>query len=440
MPIALEELKAHLTSVCAENNIVEGKTASFDRMQAQADILSGEAWHRKVLRLVASYVARGLEDWEIQSICRDFTLEGYTTEQTVIEVQKMINGARAKGFAPPSIEGDPKDSVAKGPLLTLIGDVEKRDVNHLVDGILECKSLIGLVGASGCGKSFVAIDLAMCIATGTPFHGRNIIEGLVLMCVGEGHAGMPDRRDAWCMHHGLEKDKASLAITDRPADLFEEPYLERFYAETEKLTEQHGPLRLIVIDTVARHMPGMDENASRDMGEFIRAADKLKQDFSCAVMLVHHTGLSHQDRARGSSAFKAALDTEIILKPIGEHDISMNCAKQKDGPPFDQLQFLKVSVGKSLVLQEVAASRRKKENKLNTGEEFALNVLKATLNKVSKNSVHLDEWRKEFNRRHHGDNSKSKAQAFLRARESLARKGFVCVNNDYYSLGDKATK
>ena len=123
MPIALEELKAHLTSVCAENNIVEGKTASFDRMQAQADILSGEAWHRKVLRLVASYVARGLEDWEIQSICRDFTLEGYTTEQTVIEVQKMINGARAKGFAPPSIEGDPKDSVAKGPLLTLIGDV-----------------------------------------------------------------------------------------------------------------------------------------------------------------------------------------------------------------------------------------------------------------------------------------------------------------------------
>jgi len=98
-----------------------------------------------------------------------------------------------------------------------------------------------------------------------------------------------------------------------------------------------------------------------------------------------------------------------------------------------------VSVGKSLVLQEVAASRRKKENKLNTGEEFALNVLKATLNKVSKNSVHLDEWRKEFNRRHHGDNSKSKATAFRRARESLARKGFIRADKDYYSLGDKAT-
>ena len=74
MPIALEDLKAHLTPVCAENNIVEGKTASFDRMQAQAAIMSGGEWHRTVLRSVAAYVARGLYDWEIQSICKDFTL------------------------------------------------------------------------------------------------------------------------------------------------------------------------------------------------------------------------------------------------------------------------------------------------------------------------------------------------------------------------------
>ena len=329
MPIALEELKAHLAHICLDRNIPQVEKASFDRNQAQDTILSGEAWHRTVLRLVASYVARGLDDWEIQSICSDFTLEGYTTEQTAIEVQKMINGARAKGFAPSSKENDHIEHITPGPLLTMIGDVEKRDVSHLVDGILECESLIGLVGASGCGKSFVAIDLAMCIATGLPFHERDTVEGLVLMCVGEGHNGMPDRRDAWCMHHGVDKNQAKLAITDRPASLFEEPYLEQLYAETEKLTEKHGPLRLIVIDTVARHMPGMDENASRDMGEFIRAADKLKQDFSCAVMLVHHTGLSHQDRARGSSAFKAALDTEIILKPIGDHDISMNAPSKR---------------------------------------------------------------------------------------------------------------
>ena len=438
MPIALEDLKAHLAHISVDRTIMQRDKASFDRAQAQAAILSGEAWHTTVLRTVASYVARGLHDWEIHSICRDYTLEGFTTEQTASEVQKMINGARAKGFAPPMQRANVEDNFTEAPLLTLIGDVEQRDVNHLVDGILECESLIGLVGTSGCGKSFVAIDLAMCIATGISFHGRDTVEGLVVMCVGEGHAGMPDRRDAWCIHHGVDKNQAKLAITDRPASLFEEPYLDRLYAEIEKLKERHGPVRLIIIDTVARHMPGLDENASKDMGEFISAADKLKQDFSCAVMLVHHTGLSHQDRARGSSAFKAALDTEIILKPIGDHDISMNCAKQKDGPSFDQMQFVKVSVGNSLVLQAVTSACQTKSNKLTANELLALNTLKATLSKVAEHSVHLKHWRNEFKRRHTGDNSGSKDTAHSRARKSLCIKGFVKVNNDYYSLGDKA--
>ena len=65
MPIALEELKAHLAHICLDRNITQAEKASFDRTQAQVAILSGEAWHRTVLRLVASYVARGLGDWEI---------------------------------------------------------------------------------------------------------------------------------------------------------------------------------------------------------------------------------------------------------------------------------------------------------------------------------------------------------------------------------------
>ena len=98
-----------------------------------------------------------------------------------------------------------------------------------------------------------------------------------------------------------------------------------------------------------------------------------------------------------------------------------------------------MNVGNSLILQEVVCSRRKNATKLSLGEEFALNALKATLNKDGKNAVYLDDWRKEFNKRHTGDNSKSKATAFRRAREALARKGFICADKDYYSLGDKAT-
>ena len=103
-------------------------------------------------------------------------------------------------------------------------------------------------------------------------------------------------------------------------------------------------------------MAGKDENNAKEMGELVQTADKLKHDYQCAVMLVHHTGHNNQDRARGSTAFKGALDTEILVKSLGDNDIIVSCEKQKDGPQFDTMQFLKVSVDPSIALQQVIRS------------------------------------------------------------------------------------
>ena len=54
-------------------------------------------WHDNVLKLV-SYVAKGNTDKEIHLLTRDFTCDGYSDQQTQIEVQKMIAGARNKRF------------------------------------------------------------------------------------------------------------------------------------------------------------------------------------------------------------------------------------------------------------------------------------------------------------------------------------------------------
>jgi ABC-type glutathione transport system ATPase component len=47
---------------------------------------------------------------------------------------------------------------------------------------LECTpgELHALVGPSGSGKSFVALDWALCVAAGIPWHGRETIQGKVL--------------------------------------------------------------------------------------------------------------------------------------------------------------------------------------------------------------------------------------------------------------------
>jgi RecA-family ATPase len=57
---------------------------------------------------------------------------------------------------------------------------------------------------------------------------------------------------------------------------------------------------------------------------------KLTEKFGCAVLLVHHTGLSEdaQHRARGSSAWRGALDIEINIAP-GKGDDPFRIAQMK---------------------------------------------------------------------------------------------------------------
>ena len=65
------------------------------------------------------------------------------------------------------------------------------------------------------------------------------------------------------------------------------------------------------------------------MGELVQTADKLKHDYQCAVMLVHHTGHNNQDRARGSTAFKGAKFDQFIAS------LEQDFGEQGKGKPFE---------------------------------------------------------------------------------------------------------
>ena len=72
-------------------------------------------------------------------------------------------------------------------------------------------------------------------------------------------------------------------------------------------------LALIIIDTLARHHTG-DENSATEMSSFIGNLDQLREEFNAAVVVVHHSGKDPSRGARGSSAFRAALDHEILVR------------------------------------------------------------------------------------------------------------------------------
>ena len=71
---------------------------SLDLNALKEAILSGQNWHDNMLRLVGRLVADGSSKEEILGLAAEFTLAGYSEQQTRNELASMIKGAFAKGF------------------------------------------------------------------------------------------------------------------------------------------------------------------------------------------------------------------------------------------------------------------------------------------------------------------------------------------------------
>jgi hypothetical protein len=67
---------------------------------------------------------------------------------------------------------------------------------------------------------------------------------------------------------------------------------------------------IITIDTLAQTLGGAEENGA-GMQQIIANAQALSNHFQCFVLIIHHSGLSDDDRPRGHSSLKGALDVLI---------------------------------------------------------------------------------------------------------------------------------
>ena len=87
---------------------------------------------------------------------------------------------------------------------------------------------------------------------------------------------------------------------------------------------------VIVVDTLHRFLYG-DENSAQDAKTMLDACAGLMAEFNCSVLLVHHTGVSDeaQHRARGSSAWRGALDIEISVVPPKSDDAPIEIVQRK---------------------------------------------------------------------------------------------------------------
>jgi predicted transcriptional regulator len=208
---------------------------------------------------------------------------------------------------------------------------------YLIDGLIAEQSLTILFGTSESGKTFAALDMFLSMASGLPWHGRTVLQGRGMYIVGEGTGHFSDRMRGWCQ--GDIQRGAAGSLRERtcfvPAAVqFLSPV--NFRELQEQVRRFAKDLRLIVVDTLARCFVGGDENMAADMGLFVSRCDELRQEFNCAVLVLHHC--NQRGDERGSTALGAAADTMILAKKVGDL-VTLSCKKQKDDAPFEPMVF-----------------------------------------------------------------------------------------------------
>jgi len=243
----------------------------------------------------------------------------------------------------PPIEGDANDYVQTGHDLALLlkpqiatdylihadGFSEQpAPISWLVKHWIQDQALVMVHGPSGGGKTFVTLDWMLHIASGkASWFGHKVKAGNMVYLAGEGHHGLRSRIAAWKHHNSVTS--LNMWVSKSGVDLnTAEGYL--------KVLEAVRALKIkpsvITVDTLHRFMAG-DENSAQDAKTMLDACAALMQEFDCTVILVHHTGVSEeaQHRARGSSAWRGALDIEISVIPAkGDKSIEIVQRKSKD--------------------------------------------------------------------------------------------------------------
>lgn len=185
-----------------------------------------------------------------------------------------------------------------------------------------------LFGASGAGKSFVALDQALAIARGVEWRGCRVTQGRVVYIAAEGGAGIAKRVQAYCDYHGIRREDLPLDVIIAAPNLLEQEDV----TELTKSLAAFGPYDLVVVDTLAQVTPGANENAGEDMGPVLSNIKAIQNATGATVEVVHHAGKDLSRGSRGWSGLKAAAEAQLeVVRDEDSGQRYMRVEKMKDG-------------------------------------------------------------------------------------------------------------
>jgi hypothetical protein len=211
--------------------------------------------------------------------------------------------------------------LARSELATLVPP------SPLIKGVLDYPAAAVLVGSYSVGKTFLALALACCVATGKPWLGQPVERRKVLLLVGEGGSGLDQRIVAWeqGFNGGEPVADEDLTIAIQP-DSLSNP--QTWHDLNERCTGTG--VGFVILDTLSSLGPDLDE--TKDAAIVVRRMSNLAAKINGTVLLVHHPGWSDNGRTRGGYQFEANSDNVLVLTGTPDQPlIQLARKKVKDG-------------------------------------------------------------------------------------------------------------
>ncbi|MCL2792438.1 MAG: helicase RepA family protein [Spirochaetaceae bacterium] len=318
--------------------------------------------------------------------------------------------------------------------LVHISELEVKPPEWLIDYYIPEQSLGSYYGEPETFKSFLALDAALCIATGTPFFNRSVKQGFVIYIAGEGQAGIKARCNAWSIARGAKYDSSHIYFSTMPIELTNNNFMQAVAKEIERIIKETGKNPSVCfIDTWSRNLGG-DDSSPKDSGDGIMAIDRLRARFKgFSVITINHSGHTAKDRSRGWSGFRAALDFEFKVERDNDV-VRIECTKFKDGERVAPMAFQKaiIELGTfdkngtpvtSLVFNPIdwTPTETPVDVGLGKNQKIAIDILKQ-LSEENEN-VPLDLWKEKCK-----ENGLDRNQMF-QVQKSLVSKDLIKINN-----------
>lgn len=206
-----------------------------------------------------------------------------------------------------------------------VGEIRSDDnaQRWLVEGLWGASSVGVIGGAPKCAKTWLGLDMAVSVATGTACLGKYAVPepGPVLVYLAEDALPIVrERVQGMTRHRGLDLAGVEIHVITAPVLRLDRDRDRTRLWETAKRLRP----RLLLLDPLVR-LHGVDENNAGEVAELLAYFRSLQRQLDLSVLLVHHTrknaagGVAAGQGLRGSGDIHAFGDSNLYLRRTKEH-------------------------------------------------------------------------------------------------------------------------